>query len=227
MKPNPARYYNCVRICHLSLVFFLCFWLIACAASPDRRHPEFSDRMQPIKILCLLPADIIVYEELPDGRLVHRRDWSLAVHNDLKQTLVDELSARDYRVLTYPESELARSDELYEILSLYRAVNKSIQLHTFGPDIFPAKKTRFKYSVGSLQKLREQKEADGYIFARVLHRVTDQQTRSYVSLGLADDTGSILWYGANGVKDSAGGKSFDSTLILVRSILTDFPEVRF
>jgi hypothetical protein len=212
-------------MCRVSLVFLLCIWISACAASPDRHHPEFNDRIQPIKILCLLPADILVYEELPDGRLLHRKDWSQAVHDDLKQTIVDELTNRDYRVLTYPENDTAQVAELFEILTLYRAVNKSIQLHTFGPDIFPAKKFHFNYSVGSLQALREKKEADAYLFARVLYRVSDQKARSYVSFGLADETGTILWYGANGTSDSSEGKSFDSTLVLVRNILTDFPEV--
>lgn len=224
MKPNKGCYYNIVRFCRSTLLFIVCFLLVACAVSNDRRHPELSNRLQPIKILCILPADIIIYEELPDGRLVHRRDWSQAVHDDLKQTLVDELTTKDYRVLIYPEGDSDRSGELYEILTLYRAVNKSIQLHTFGPDIFPAKKFHFKYSVGPLQALSESKKADAYIFTRVLYRVSDQQARSYVSLGLADDTGTILWYGANGSRGPAGGKSFDSTLVLVRNILTDFPE---
>ena len=216
---------NCVRFCRFFVVFLLCFWIVACAASPDRQHPDFNDRIQPIKILCLLPADILVYEELPDGRLLYRKDWSQAVHDDLKQTIVGELTDREYRVLTYPEGDSYQTAELHEILTLYRAVNKSIQLHTFGPDIFPAKKFHFNYSVGSLQALRQKKAADAYLFVRVLYRVSDEQARSYVSLGLADKTGTILWYGANGATDASGEKSFESTLILVRHILTDFPEV--
>jgi hypothetical protein len=217
---------NCVRFCRLYVVFLLCFWIVACAASPDRRHPDFNHKIQPIKILCLLPADILVYEELPDGRLLYRKDWSQAVHDDLKQTIIRELTGREYLVLTYTESDSYQTAELQEILTLYRAVNKSIQLHTFGPDIFPAKKFHFNYSVGSLQALIEKKAADAYLFVRVLHRVSDNQARSYVSLGLADKAGTILWYGANGATDASGENNFKNTLVLVRHILTDFPEVR-
>jgi hypothetical protein len=199
---------------------------VACAASTDRRHPEFTDRIAPIKTLCILPADVIVYEEMPDGRLLHRRDWSRAAQEDLKRTLLYELAAREYRVSTFTEGESSRGTELQEVLTLYRAVNKSIQLHTFGPDIFPAKKAQFNYSVGSLNALRESNEADAFVFARVLYRVSGQQVRSYVSLGLADGTGTILWYGANGVSESVRERNFDSALVLVKKILTDLPEGR-
>ena len=226
MGPKTDCHHRYHSIGRLFLVFFLFFWIVACAVSTDRRHPDFSVRIAPIKTLCILPADVIVYEEMADGRLLHRSDWSRAAQEDLKRTLVDELMGRDYRVLTFPESELSRDAELQEILTLYRAVNKSIQLHTFGPDIFPAKKAQFNYSVGSLNALRESNEADGFVFARVLYRVSDQQARSYVSLGLADGTGTILWYGANGASEADGGRSFDRTLILVKKILVDFPEGR-
>ncbi len=199
---------------------------MACAASPERRHPEFSDRIEPIKIICILPADVIIYEEMPDGRLIHRRDWSQVAIENVQRTLVNELRARDYHVLTFPQIELSRNDDLQEILALYRAVNKSIQLHTFGPDIFPTKKAQFHFSVGSLAALREKNDADAFVFARVLYKVSDQQARSYVSLGLADGTGTILWYGANGGRESAGEGRFDSTLALVKNILADFPEGR-
>ena len=197
--------------------------MVACAASTDRRHPEFSHRMAPIKSLCLLPADVIVYEEMPDGRLIHRRDWSQAAQEVVRQKLVDELTARDYRVMTPPESDPTHSAELQEILVLYRAVNKSIQLHTFGPDIFPDKKARFNYSVGSLSALGDRYNADAFVFARILFRVSEQKARAYVSLGLADGTGTIIWYGADGGFDPSGERSIDSTLLLVKKILVDFP----
>ena len=225
MKPMTGVFNDQARFFRFFPVFLLCFWIVACAASPDRRHPDINDRIQPIEILCLLPADILVYEELPDGRLLYRKDWSQAVHDDLEQAIVGELTDREYLVLTYPVSDSYQTAELHEILTLYRAVNKSIQLHTFGPDIFPTKKVHFNYSVGSLQALRQRTAADAYLFVRVLYRVSDKQARSYVSLGLADKTGTILWYGANGATDASGEKGFESTLALVRQILTDFPEV--
>ena len=216
--------FNRIRLYRLLLVLFISHWIAACAASTDRRHPEFGNRIEPIKVLCLLPADILVYQELPDGRYIHRRDLSQVAHEEFKRAIVDELTDREYRVLTIPDSDLSRGPELQEIISLYRAVNKSIQLHTFGPDIFPTKKMHFVYSVGSLNSLRESNDADAFVFARVLHRVSDQQTSSYVSLGLADGSGTIIWYGANGFRESAAESHFDSALFLVKKILIDFPE---
>jgi hypothetical protein len=200
--------------------------LIGCATSTDRRHPEFNDRIQSIKTVCLLPSDTLVYDEIADGRLKQRNDRSEAAGLSIQQALVAELTARDFRVLTYPIGATHLTAELQEVLSLYRAVNKSIQLHTFGPEVFTAKRTRFEYSVGPLKTLLQQNGADAFVFVRVLYRFSLQQSRSFVSLGLADATGTILWYGANGSKEAAGIEDPDKTTHLVKKVLANFPEGR-
>lgn len=200
--------------------------MIGCATSTNRCHPEFNLRIQPIKTLCLLPAEAIVYEELPDGRLKLRSDLNDAAGLAVQQALVAELTARDFRVLTYPADPTHRTGELQEVLSLYRAVNKSIQLHTFGPEVFTAKQTQFEYSVGPLETLLLQNSADAFVFVRALYRFSLQQSRSFVSLGLADATGTILWYGANGSREVAGIEDPHKTTLLVKKVLTNFPEGR-
>jgi hypothetical protein len=203
-------------------VLFFC--LIGCATSTDRCHPDFTLRIQPIKTLCLLPPEAIVYEELPDGRLKRRSDRSDAAGLSVQQALVTELTARDFRVLTYPPGPTHRTAELQEVLSLYRAVNKSIQLHTFGPEVFTAKQNQFEYSVGPLKTLLQQNGADAFVFVRILYRFSVQQSRSFVSLGLADTTGTILWYGANGSREVAGIEDPHKTTLLVKKVLMNFPE---
>ena len=200
--------------------------MIGCATSTDRCHPEFNHRIQPIKTLCLLPSDAIVYEELPDGRLKQRNDLNEAAGLSVQRALVTELTARDFRVLTYPVGPTHRTAELQEVLNLYRAVNKSIQLHTFGPEVFTDKQTQFEYSVGSLKTLLQQNGADAFVFVRVLYRFSLQQSRSFVSLGLADATGTILWYGANGSREAPGIEDQDKTTHLVNKVLANFPEGR-
>ena len=204
----------------------LLFCLIGCATSTDRCHPEFNHRIQPIKTLCLLPSDAIVYEELPGGRLKQRNDLNEAAGLSVQRALVTELTARDFRVLTYPVGPTHRTAELQEVLNLYRAVNKSIQLHTFGPEVFTDKQTQFEYSVGSLKTLLQQNGADAFVFVRVLYRFSLQQSRSFVSLGLADATGTILWYGANGSREAACIEDQDKTTHLVNKVLANFPEGR-
>lgn len=144
----------------------------------------------------------------------------------MQQALANELTARDFRVSTYPVSETHPTAELQEILSLYRAVNKSIQLHTFGPQVFTAKQTQFEYSVGPIKALLQQNGADALVFVRVLHRYSSRSSRSFISLGLADASGTILWYGANGSREAAGVEDPDRTTQLVKKVLSNFPEGR-
>ena len=167
-----------------------------------------------------------MYEELPDGRLKQRGDRSDVVGLAVQQALETELTSRDFHVLTYPDDPTHRTAELQEVLGLYRAVNKSIQLHTFGPEVFAAKQARFEYSVGPLKTLLQQNGADAFVFVRVLYRFSPQQSRSFVSLGLADASGTILWYGANGSREVAGVEEPHKTSLLVKKVLGNFPEGR-
>jgi hypothetical protein len=221
-----SKRFNRVRFRSILLVAALLFWLAGCASSTDRRHPEFNHRIQAIRTLCLLSSDIIVFEELPDGRLQQRSKRSEAARFFVQQALVAELTARNFRVSTYPADAANCAGELQEVLDLYRAVNRSIQLHTFGPEVFTVKKDRFEYSVGPLTTLLQQNGADAIVFVRVLHRYSSERSRSFISLGLADASGTILWYGANGNREAKGIEDVDGTTHLVRKALNNFPEGR-
>lgn len=221
-----SKRFNRVRFRSILLVAALLFWLAGCASSTDRRHPEFNHRIQAIRTLCLLSSDIIVFEELPDGRLQQRSKRSEAARVFVQQALVAELTARNFRVSTYPADAANCAGELQEVLDLYRAVNRSIQLHTFGPEVFTVKKDRFEYSVGPLTTLLQQNGADAIVFVRVLHRYSSERSRSFISLGLADASGTILWYGANGNREAKGIEDVDGTTHLVRKALINFPEGR-
>lgn len=209
-----------------SLVGVLAFLLVGCALSSQRRHPEFERRIVPLKTLFIIPADVCVYEELTDGRLFLRDDLSRAARDILDGVLSAEFTSRGFRVRNAPQSNAVKVGELEEIVRLYRAVNKSIQLHTFGPDIFPAKQDQFEYSVGSLSNWLQEQGADAIIFVRGLFRFSDRQARSHVSIGVADATGTILWYGANGERDSLSWENPDKIRHLLKSVLADFPRNR-
>jgi hypothetical protein len=198
-------------------------WLAGCATPGYRLHPEFSTRTEPIRIFCLAPVDVSVFEELPDGRLVRQPAWSEEAREVLHRSVVDTLKARNFTVCRFSEGRGDVAVEVAEVLKLYQAVNKSIQLHTFGPNIFPAKQERFEYSVGDLRKMTESTGADAVIFARGLYRVSDRHPRIYISFGIADASGNILWYGADGSRKKVDFSDTGLTARLVRNVWDTFP----
>lgn len=193
-----------------------------CAATPERLHPDFQGRIHPIKTLYLMPTDALVYQRVTHDDVRPDADLSREVGNQLARQVAEQFQRKRYRVLALDPGSDRR--EVADIMALYRAVNKSIQLHTYGPSIFPVKRDRFKYSVGTLDRFLSRKGADGLLFARVRDRNTPGRYRTYVSLAVADAKGDILWYSAGGTKSAAEFRKNEPTETLVQALLHSLPE---
>jgi len=193
-----------------------------CAVTPERLHPEFERRIQPVKTLYLMPPDVRVFQPVAPGQLRPDAALSRKVADRFARRVIRQFQLKQYRILDF--SPATHRSEIGDIMALYRAVNKSIQLHTYGPSIFPQKRRHFEYSVGALETLLAREGADGVLFARVRDRNTPGRYRTYVSLAVADSQGDILWYSAGGIKSAAESRNDEPTGELIRSLVHSFPE---
>lgn len=196
--------------------------LSGCAGTPDRLHPEFQDRIPPVKTLYVMPPDALVFQQGGPGPIHPDAALSREIGNRIIHQVAEQFRSKDYRVRIF--SLETDGGEIGDIMALYRAVNKSIQLHTYGPSLFPEKCRQFEYSVGAVNPFLERKEADGLLFTRVRDRNTPGRYRTYVSLAVADASGEILWYSAGGSKSAVELRRGDATGQLVRSLVRSFPE---
>lgn len=196
--------------------------IFGCAGSPERRHPEFQSRIHPIKTLYLMPPDALVLEHAVSGGIRPDPARSREFGDRFAHQVAEQFRLKDYRVMPF-SIESDRSD-IGEIMALYQAVNKSIQLHTYGPSIFPEKCDQFEYSVGAVESFLARKGADGLLFVRVRDRNTPGRYRTYVSLAVAGTNGDILWYSAGGTKSAVESRREEPTVKLVQSLVHSFPE---
>jgi hypothetical protein len=211
---------NTLAVLVISCLFSV---MAGCAAKPYRVNSEWTARAGDIRTLLVVRADVKIYQLSPGGMMLFRKHWSETGGRNLDDAVLKCFRNKHYRVkLLNAEGETHQ--EMMRILPLYRAVNKSIQLHTYGPQVFPDKMEHFDYSVGSLKGPLDKLHCDAMIFVRGFDQVSEEHRKTYMSLALADTSGSILWYGIEGSWGDHDLRDPTSTQKLVDALLSHFPE---
>ncbi len=168
--------------------------LSGCAETSTRTHENFQTEVRQIAATVVVPVDITVYEEPAGSPAQVSEQWGDIARKNLLEALVKGLKRKKYDVRV-AEVEKSGNPELKEIQNLYRVVNKSIQLHTYGPQLFPGKVSHFDYSIGPTEAFLRQARADAIMLVTGLARIKPDGHKSYVSLGVAGPSGDIIWYG--------------------------------
>jgi hypothetical protein len=207
-----------------TLVFCLFSTMGGCALPPWRANPDWTAKAKGIRSLLIVPAEVRVYQvSLETMRL--NGDWSETGRQNLDNAILEGFRNRDYRVkLLRAEGEIHR--EMERILPLFRAVNKSIRLHTYGPQVFPEKIAHFEYSLGSLKSILDTSHCDAMVFVRGFEQVSERPKKTYMTLALADSSGTILWYCVKGSRGEHDLRNPKSAANLVDALLSDFPEAK-
>ena len=204
-------------------LFPLSYFTEGCMPAPYRAHPQFESRVAKIKALTLVPPAVEVYELFPSGLSELRDDWSVLARKNLEEALVEKFGKKLYTVRTLRADPEVRK-ELEEIQALYTQVNKSVRLHSYGPQLFPEKVTQFEYGMGSIQRVLEACGTDSLVFVTGFDQVSSQDPKTYVSIAVTDSSGTILWYCVKGSKGGHELRDPFSTAMLVEEILSSFPK---
>ena len=204
-------------------LFPLFYFMEGCMPAPYRTHPQFESRVAKIKALTLVPPAVEVYELFPSGLSELREDWSVLARKNLEEALAENFRRKHYSIRTLRADSEVRK-ELAEIRALYTEVNRSVQLHSYGPQVFPEKVTRFEYSIGSIQTVLEACGTDSLVFVTGFDQVSSQDPKTYVSVAVTDSSGTILWYCVKGSRGGNELKNPQSTALLVKEILSPFPK---
>ena len=194
-----------------------------CMPAPYRAHPQFESRVAKIKALTLVPPAVEVYELSPSGLSELRDDWCMLGRKNLEEALIEKFTRKQYSIRSLRADSEVRK-ELAEIQALYTQVNRSVQLHSYGPQVFPEKVTQFEYGMGSVQRVLEACGTDSLVFVTGFDQVSPNNPKTYVSIALADSSGTILWYCVKGSKGGHELKDPFSTAMLVEEILSSFPK---
>lgn len=230
------------------VVFCLLFTVFGCAPKAYRAHPELEMRVKNIKTQGLIPPDIKIYELTAGGVQELRDDWCDSGKENVLTAFMEIFKGKPIEIKPLVIDKDIE-EEMEEIQALYRAVSTSIQLHTYGPFLFPEKQKNFDYSIGSVERILQRYGSDALIFVHGFDEISTGGRKALTATGvligaitgvaimpkagitalsvaLVDKSGSILWYS---IKSSQGGHDLrepDSTARLVESILSDFPTLK-
>ena len=241
MTFNPKKFRE------LLAVLCLLFIAFGCAPKAYRAHPQLEIRAKNVKHPGLVRPDIDICELTAGGVRELRDDWCEIGETCVLRAMVENLRAKEIKIETL---ELGKDieKEMEEIQALYRAVSLSIQLHTYGPYLFPEKKKNFEYSIGPIDGILQKFEADALIFVYGIDEISTAGRKALkaasvvvgaftgvvimprsgmtiLSVALVEAPGTILWYC---IKSSQGGYDLrkpESASDLVENVLRDFPRL--
>lgn len=214
-----------IRLVHLTsiLVFITVSAVMGCGFTPDRFHPEYAHFRSSMRHFLLFPPEVGCYEEMADGRILWQAESSRLAGDYLSQAV---LEAMGNHALAVEPIDLKGPDtaELLEIQALYRNVNRSIQLHTFGPQEFVSKKQIFDYSLGPIQGLLSKNNADALVLVLGHQTVSAHNPKTWLSIAIVEPRGRVAWYSLQGGREDFSLVSPEQATDLVRSTLKTFLE---
>ncbi len=121
------------------MVMVIGLWVSGCTAATERLHPQFPVYRQAMGTMLVLVPDISIFEVMPDGGRIYQESSSHQAQRMAQQAIEEQL--KDRRFLVQPvDADTVPEGEMTSIRSLFRSVNRAIQLHTIGPQVFPSKK---------------------------------------------------------------------------------------
>jgi hypothetical protein len=205
-------------------IFCVSLMLLSCVSQAYRAHPDLELRARRLYIIGLMPTDLKMYEVSGFGLVELRDDWCAAGTENVMNAVIAALKEKGYSIKPIKGDE-ELEQEIEEINALYRSVHKSIQLHTYGPQLFPEKRRDFQYSLGSIEKILQKSGTDSLLFVQGVDKVLNGREEAVVSVALADASGAILWYCAKVYKGDRTLRDPKTAAGFVEGILTSFPEL--
>jgi hypothetical protein len=230
----------------LSLISLLIIVLATgCVPKTYRVHPQLETHLQDINSPSLIPPDIKIYEISAGGVTELIDEWSKAGKDNVHHSVSTTLDSKKCHLIE-PAIDDEIKEELEDIQALYRAVVQSIQLHAYGPYLFPEKQKNFEYSVGSIKNILDKTGSDSLIFVYGMDQIstagrkvlmvlatgltgadyiTAMSGLTLINIALIDSSGNILWYNVNAAKGTYDLRDTESTEKVVKVLLNDFPEM--
>lgn len=229
-----------------------CLLLSACATAPTYRvHPQLKEKIEPSKIIMVIPLKTDVYQITAGGVTEKMDEWSSQAKRNVMRAIQEEVSKKPLMfVKTFEETLLSEGQRtnLQETQALFDAVNSSIIIHTYGPpqQLFSDKVNNFIYSLGpEVKELAP--DVDALLFVSCSDQISTggrkalqagsvilgalvgvQMTPLYgvtsVCIALVDaNTGSFLWYNYHGSRGDHDLRNPINTTTLIKELLKDFP----
>lgn len=218
MEPRAQQRWQTKVWLPLSL---LCLLLMACGHSPELRHPLYGNLMPAVRKVLLLQPEVSIIEELADGSRLWQERESQAAGVHIRQAVVQRLSEQRLAIQVADPAVVAMLDA-QAVQALFRAVNKSIHLHVYGPQPIPNKLKSFDYQLGPIETLLAASGADALVLAIAYQFESPNRPKTWLAIALVEPGGRIVWYNTQAASADIELSSLTGAHTLVRLTLAQF-----
>ena len=205
------------------IVMLIGLCVSGCSYPSARLHPQFSSFRQPMRVMMVMVPEIRILEQMPDGSRLFNEEKSQQAQQEAQTAIIRELNARHFTVRS-ADADMMQQRQYSAVTALFRSVNRSIQLHTYGPQIFPEKTAAFEYNLGSVADLLDANGADGLVVAIGHQTDSKKHTENWLSLAVVEPEGRIIWYGLQSNPQQANPQRKKGMSALVANIMDKFWE---
>ena len=182
-------------VSRLAIIFFLL--TVSCSLPSNRYHSEYAQHRPSIQRILIMPPEINVFTAPRDSRPIRQETPSRQAGRSAHDAVIRTLSNRGFMVRT-ADHRLLETREAASLRSLYRSVHRSIRLHAYGPQVFPAKTKEFDYAVGPVSRLLEASRADALLLVMGKQTLFNETSSTWISMAVVEPQGNIIWYGIKG-----------------------------
>ncbi len=205
------------------MVLLIGLFVSGCSYPSERIHPQFASYRHTMGAMLVLVPEIGIFEQLPDGSRLFQDVQSQDAQRIAQQSIAGQLLKRHFTVQT-ADTRTMKAPEIRSITALFRSVNRSIQLHTFGPQIYPDKLKAFEYQIGPVAGILKAHRADGLVLALGHQTGSDQPASNWLSIAVVEPQGRIIWYGVQGSHQQFNLQRPESVAALVAYTMANFWE---
>jgi hypothetical protein len=231
----------------LVLVFSLNF---GCVPKQYRVNPEFASLSKEIHHPILAHPKIEVYELTAGGVRELKQEWCEVGLENVTGAVLQNLKGIKCQIMDKelpPELE----EKIEELRALYTAVSYSIHMHAMNqqsPDAFPTKFANFDYSIGPIDDILKELEADGIILIYGSDEISTGGRQALMAAGLIvgavtgvyaaprsgitsvnaaiiDTNGKIIWYSSKATAGQHDLRDKESVNNIIQQLFKDFPQL--
>lgn len=196
---------------------------INCSLSPNRYHHDYPRHRAAIERILVLPPEIDLIAVASDGRPMRQDTPSRRAVDLTRQAVAQTLARRGFDVRAV-DDDLLKTKAAVSLRSLYRNVNRAIQLHAYGPQVFPAKTKQLDYALGSVSVLLGTVDADALLLVMGRQTISEEKNRTWISMAVVEPAGNIIWYGVQGSISQSSGQPHQGMLDLTHRVIEPFLE---
>lgn len=234
------------------IILLIVFFSLNCGCVPKqyRVHPQFENLSRDIYNPILAHPSVEIYELTAGGVRELKQEWCDIGLDNVARSVLRNMQGIKCQIME-KELDPELEEKIEDLRALYAAVSFSIQMHVMNeqsPHVFRNKIENFDYSIGPIEDILQQLDADGIILVYGSDEISTGGRQALTAAGLIigaftgvyagprsgitsvnasiiDPSGKIIWYSSNVTAGQHDLRNKESVDKIIQQLFADFPQL--